>query len=1005
MARRYLEDELIELDGRINDLSRRSLGADDRISPMTPSEEVLGSGQRIIIKGETYYIDLDGYAYLAACFINGSRRDLYWDQAYAWGALTKEPTGFANRTDSTLSFNDGNRTLSITGTYDIYIYGVKTTKTNDSIQITNTNGLWYIYYNASGVLTASQTAWDIPTTVQVATVYWNGTTGLIGEERHGLTMDSATHRYLHVTRGAVIVPGGFAGVFTNPTAWTVAAGYHEDEDITNTIAQQTQTRVFYRSGTNYTYTAKQSNLYTTTGGNLAYDPGTGLAAADVSKHVAYWVFATNDPACPIYTLVGQRQDSTIADARANNTYSGLVLLTLPFQEMKVLYRVILQRTAGGIVHAETADYRDVQNMPGGTYVATLHSALSGLLNDDHTQYILADGTRAFTGNVGMGTAAIAGAHLYVYSADIATTTGWSGVASIHSKTTGASDYADSHYIIDNRFTFNQSGGEIGESIGIYNLFRIDAGSIGAVGNVKTLWGLHTAVDLNGGTCTNDVYSGFFYIDQEAGNTITGKTYGLYVGADLDGTTTDTTYLAYFIAYSGLDFGIYQTGTSTYGNYFADKIGIGTNTPQTVLHLWVAGAASYDKTSYGDMVIEQSSNIVGAIDKGPSIAFRSNNNIYNPNYNTTVGLIRTGKSNATNYTDTSPHYMAFHVANTTGLNERMRLTSDGYLGIGTDSPDSGLHVMTASAGSVAAASGTILTLERSVDNYLSFLTPNNKVSGILFGDPEDNDIGAFYYNHSDNSMVFGVNTSTALTIASTLDATFAGNIYVATAKSIGISSGGRLLFTDAATDNIQVTAANLAIGSVTPDCLLHVWAASAGTVAAQTNTLLALENSDNALLSILTPNNKYALLAFGDPDDNDIGYLKYDHSSNVMSLKANAKGIDLKADAVNMDYHFSGQVTGQAGVPVNTNTVTVPSNYRGILVVYSDFTGGGASGQITRCYMLSSDGTLTQMGNYDTAASYGAIGWSVSGGYLVYGWTAASSSSTSNVKVHFISMAV
>lgn len=232
-----------------------------------------------------------------------------------------------------------------------------------------------------------------------------------------------------------------------------------------------------------------------------------------------------------------------------------------------------------------------------------------------------------------------------------------------------------------------------------------------------------------------------------------------------------------------------------------------------------------------------------------------------------------------------------------------------------------------------------------------------------------------------------------------------DLWIGDGKDIGLgASAARLVFNDAATDNIQVLSANVAIGAVTPDCLLHVWAATAGSVTAQTNTLLALENNDNALLSILTPNNKYGLIAFGDPDDNDIGYIKYDHTTNVMSAKANAIGIELKPDALQIDYHYSGQITGNAGVPINTNTVSVPSNYRGIVVVYSDFNGGGASGQITRCYMLSGDGTMTQMANYDTAASYGSIGWS-GGAYIVFSWTAASSSTVCNVKVHFISMAV
>jgi hypothetical protein len=74
--------------------------------------------------------------------------------------------------------------------------------------------------------------------------------------------------------------------------------------------------------------------------------------------------------------MGQRTDTTIAAARTNNTYEGLTLGTLPFKEMKLLYRVILRNDA--TPYEEVADYRAVSNISTGAYVATLHSALTGL---------------------------------------------------------------------------------------------------------------------------------------------------------------------------------------------------------------------------------------------------------------------------------------------------------------------------------------------------------------------------------------------------------------------------------------------------------------------------------------------------------------------------------------------------------------------------------------------------------------------------------------------------
>jgi len=83
-------------------------------------------------------------------------------------AIQEEPTGFPidpttgeiATGDSTISFTDGTLTLSIqpvAASFDFYISGQKHISTGDTVTITDTEGLWYIYYNESGVLTATQT--------------------------------------------------------------------------------------------------------------------------------------------------------------------------------------------------------------------------------------------------------------------------------------------------------------------------------------------------------------------------------------------------------------------------------------------------------------------------------------------------------------------------------------------------------------------------------------------------------------------------------------------------------------------------------------------------------------------------------------------------------------------------------------------------------------------------------------------------------------------------------
>jgi len=73
-------------------------------------------------------------------------------------------------------------------------------------------------------------------------------------------------------------------------------------------------------------------------------------------------------------------------------------------------------------------------------------------------------------------------------------------------------------------------------------------------------------------------------------------------------------------------------------------------------------------------------------------------------------------------------------------ERIRITSAGDIGIGTDNPENDLHIMDGSATmkltSTTSANSTRLILESESDSY----------GGIHFGDPDDEDVGRIRYYH-------------------------------------------------------------------------------------------------------------------------------------------------------------------------------------------------------------------------------------------------------------------
>ena len=357
--------------------------------------------------------------------------------------VTHEPTGFPNTTDSTISFSDSSpaRTFTIAPTgvsFDFYVKGTKFTKTApESIQIPNLSGNHYIYYDASGVLNTTQV---ISSTLFienaiVSDVNWNPDVSLhtyFAEERHGLTMDGATHTYLHTVFGARYLTGlalqGFTignGGSNSHAQFTSDQGTIRDEDLLLQIAAETQIPILYRIGQNwrkkpadaYPVIYSDGVIFTGANGRLPYNQYTGgawtLTQVANSSYVLVHFFATNDKEHGVFGIQGIETYNSASSARigANSEISSLS--GLPFAEFVPIGSVIFEtaNSYGNAIKARVfptdtganyVDFRGTQlYVPSGQ--ATSHGLLSGLSNDDHFQYLLADGTRAMAGALNMGT--------------------------------------------------------------------------------------------------------------------------------------------------------------------------------------------------------------------------------------------------------------------------------------------------------------------------------------------------------------------------------------------------------------------------------------------------------------------------------------------------------------------------------------------------------------------------------------------------------------------------
>ena len=183
-------------------------------------------------------------------------------------------------------------------------------------------------------------------------------------------------------------------------------------------------------------------------------------------------------------------------------------------------------------------------------------------------------------------------------------------------------------------------------------------------------------------------------------------------------------------------------------------------------------------------------------------------------------------------------------------EVVRITNNGDVGIGTTMSGSGtrkLHIYKGSCGAHGQADGE-LVVESNNAPTLQLLCPSDKVPAILFGDESNSAAGKIQYSHPDNAMTFKTNGNT---------------------ERFRIDSAGKV-----------------GIGTTVPDGNLHIFNGSptnAVTAAGDANELV-LEASANVGMSLLTANNSYGRIKFGDPDANNAGVIYYYHTDDHMGFK-------------------------------------------------------------------------------------------------------------------------
>lgn len=339
------------------------------------------------------------------------------------GTKTIEPTGFPNRTDSSMAFVNGTRTFTITPTstyFEVFQEGVKTVISSaTNVTITDVEGLHVIYFEGSDLISlANPTDTEIDSIIKAkpiaSYIHWDATnsTGSLFDERHGTQMDSNTHSYLHFTVGMAYISGLALGDFdadnaspTNASAqFSVASGILSDEDIPTNVSAIGSTAglpVWYRDGSNWRKTTNAGYSVITTGtGRLAWDNAGTLTEVTNNQFVNCHVIGYNETSNPIVAFVGQAEYASVHAARegvATELASIISAAGLPTPEMKAIGSVIFQTSdsyGGSPVKARVRvtdlgdNYVDCRTNPFSQSQGPIsHSNLAGLANNDHAFYL------------------------------------------------------------------------------------------------------------------------------------------------------------------------------------------------------------------------------------------------------------------------------------------------------------------------------------------------------------------------------------------------------------------------------------------------------------------------------------------------------------------------------------------------------------------------------------------------------------------------------------------
>ena len=264
----------------------------------------------------------------------------------------------------------------------------------------------YLYVTNTGILSSSAGAPSLTESVVLGRVVTNGSAVAWIEE----IPSDATHlgnnleTMLRESFGSVYASGSIVVEGASPRTISVTSGtyYFGSIKISPSGGNAVVMRQFYHNSGAWTYADSNSIS------NTLYDNGTSLTALTAGYYARHSLYVTGEGVNERYIMVyAQAQYASLVQAESAALPSPPSLID---ESVTLIASVIVKQDQANIV--SIFDHRPVLGFASAKLsAASDHGNLLGLEDDDHKQYLLANGVRPLAGTLNMGGNIIADAGL------------------------------------------------------------------------------------------------------------------------------------------------------------------------------------------------------------------------------------------------------------------------------------------------------------------------------------------------------------------------------------------------------------------------------------------------------------------------------------------------------------------------------------------------------------------------------------------------------------------